>query len=30
VSGVFPDMAQVMALKSIVDGFTVNTGKAAL
>mgnify|MGYP006870381773 CR=1 FL=1 len=30
VIGVFTDMAQVVALKTIVEGFTVNTGKAAL
>ncbi|MGL5292451.1 MAG: type I restriction-modification enzyme R subunit C-terminal domain-containing protein, partial [Aeromonas sp.] len=29
VTGVFPDMAQVMALKAIVDGFAVDTGQAA-
>ncbi|MFM5018702.1 DEAD/DEAH box helicase family protein [Aeromonas veronii] len=28
VAGVFPDMAQVMALKAIVDGFAIETGKA--
>lgn len=30
VAGVFPDMTQVIALKAIVDGFAVDTGKAAL
>lgn len=30
VTGVFPDMEQVVALKSIVDSFTVQTGKPAL
>ena len=29
ITGVFPDMDQVMAIKAIVDGLTVNTGQPA-
>lgn len=29
VTGVFPDMAQVVALKAIVDGFSVDTGNSS-
>ena len=30
VTGVFPDMNQVMAIKAIVDSFSVNTGQPAV
>ncbi len=28
ITGLFPDMAQVMAIKAIVDGISVDIGKA--